>query len=78
VAAGRLEESAAVAGQLVEAERVRFNAGDTDLLTVWLREQSFADAQKKAVEAWMDAWFARAELDAALGRGPEELRGGGG
>ncbi len=78
VAAGRLEESAAVAGQLVEAERVRFNAGDTDLLTVWLREQSFADAQKKAVEAWMDAWFARAELDAALGRGPEELRGSGG
>lgn len=76
-AAQRLDESAVMAGRLVEAERVRFAAGDTDLLTVWLREQTYADAQKKAVEAWMDAWVARAELDAALGRGPEELRGGG-
>lgn len=40
---------------------------------MWLREQSAADAQKKAIEAWFDAWTARAELDAAIGLRPDEL-----
>jgi cobalt-zinc-cadmium efflux system outer membrane protein len=73
IAALKLDESADLAVQLVDAERTRFNLGDTDLLTVWIREQSAADAQKKSVDAWFEAWAARAALDATLGRRAREL-----
>ena len=61
------EQAADAARAMAEGERARFGAGDTDLLTVYLREQSLAKAIGGRVDA-MAAWHtALAGLDAAVG-----------
>ena len=61
-------QGAAAADALAEAERRRFVAGDTDLLTVYLREQAAGKAAGEVADA-LSAWhIALAELDAAQAR----------
>ena len=62
------QEGAAAATQLADGERARFSAGDTELLTVYLREQSSAKAAGDRVDALATWHSALAELDAAVGR----------
>jgi len=66
---GLAAEGAAASIALAEAERERFAAGDTDLLSVYLREQAMGKAIGEQVEA-LAAWhIALADLDAAIGGG---------
>jgi cobalt-zinc-cadmium efflux system outer membrane protein len=66
---GLATEGADAAIALAEAERERFAAGDTDLLSVYLREQAMGKAIGEQVEA-LAAWhIALADLDAAIGGG---------
>jgi len=59
-------QGAEAAQALAAAERRRFEAGDTDLLTVYLREQAAGKAAGEVAEA-LSAWHvALADLDAAL------------
>jgi outer membrane protein TolC len=59
-------QGAEAAEALAVAERRRFEAGDTDLLTVYLREQAAGKAAGEVAEA-LSAWHvALADLDAAL------------
>lgn len=59
-------QGAEAAEALAAAERRRFEAGDTDLLTVYLREQAAGKAAGEVAEA-LSAWHvALADLDAAL------------
>lgn len=55
------------ARQLAEAERTRFQRGDSTLLFVNLREQAAADAQQLELEALADYHRAVADLRAAAG-----------
>lgn len=61
-------EGAEAAAQIAEGERTRFTAGDTELLTVFLREQSSAKAAGDRVDALATWHSALAALDAAVGR----------
>ncbi|MCB9741363.1 MAG: TolC family protein [Alphaproteobacteria bacterium] len=61
------QEAVELARQLEEAEQRRFELGATDLLTVYLREQAFADSVRAEVEAWLEVQAAVATLRAALG-----------
>lgn len=47
-----------------EAERVKFRQGDSNILTVNLRENSTADARIRAVDALADYYRARADFEA--------------
>lgn len=67
------EESARLALQMEEAERAKFMAGETDLLTVNLREQAAADAQNELVNARLAYFQAQADYLAALGEVPADL-----
>lgn len=67
------EESARLAEQMEEAERAKFMEGETDLLTVNLREQASADAQTELVNARLAYFQAQADYQAALGEVPAEL-----
>lgn len=53
-----------------EAERRRFNAGDSNLLIVNLREQATADARKTLVAALLEYFQAQADYRAALATVP--------
>ena len=53
-----------------EAERRRFNAGDSNLLIVNLREQATADARKTLVAALLEYFLAQADYRAALATVP--------
>jgi outer membrane protein, heavy metal efflux system len=57
----------AAAAAVEDAERKRFDAGDSTILQVNLREQANADARSLAIDAALDVWRARAQLDAATG-----------
>lgn len=59
-----------------EAERQRFAAGDSTILQVNLREQATADARVLAVDAALDAWRARVQLQAATADLLEDPSGG--
>lgn len=53
--------------QLERAERERFDAGDSQLLIVNLREQQTAEAELREVDALLDYRRAQADLEAARG-----------
>lgn len=52
--------------ELQAAEQALFQAGSSDLLALQLREQAAFDARMKAVDAWLDAWSAWADWQAAV------------
>lgn len=52
---------------LEQAERVRFEQGDSNLLTVNIREQQTAEAELREIEALFDFHRAVADLRAARG-----------
>ena len=56
--------------RMEEAERTRFEAGDSNLLLVNLREKATADARKTLVRAQLEYFQAEADLRAALGNIP--------
>jgi outer membrane protein TolC len=51
--------------QVEEAERIKFRQGDSNILTVNLRENSTADARGRVVDALADYYRARADFEAA-------------
>lgn len=57
-------EEADQAAQLEEAERIRFNAGDSDFFLVNLREERTADARIRNLESLLKYHLARVELQA--------------
>lgn len=63
--AARREVTLAV--ELENAERTRFNQGDSHLLIVNIREQQTAEAELREVEALLDYYRASADLKAARG-----------
>ena len=58
--------SVELARQMEEAERIRFDSGDSNLLLVNLREQATADAELLVAEAAFLFYQSQAELRAAL------------
>jgi outer membrane protein, heavy metal efflux system len=60
-------EEAKLAEQLEEAERTRFNQGDSTMLILNLREQQAAEAEVREIDARADYW--RTLADAAAARG---------
>jgi outer membrane protein, heavy metal efflux system len=60
-------EEAKLAEQLEEAERTRFNQGDSTMLILNLREQQAAEAEIREIDARADYW--RTLADAAAARG---------
>jgi outer membrane protein TolC len=54
--------------ELERAERARFDAGDSQLLIVNLREQQTAEAELREVDAMLDYHRASADLKAACGQ----------
>jgi cobalt-zinc-cadmium efflux system outer membrane protein len=56
-----------LAAKVEEAERVRFKQGDSNILTVNLREQTTADARSRSIDALADFYRAKADLEAATG-----------
>ena len=66
VALARAQVEAARA--LADAERSRFQRGDSTLLFVNIREQAEADAELLEIEALADYHRAAVDLHAALGR----------
>ncbi|MCB9940239.1 MAG: TolC family protein [Planctomycetaceae bacterium] len=65
---GWAHESAALADQLAEIERRKFDLGESDLLSVNLREQQAAEAQSTEVDAHYDYFAALADYQAILAR----------
>jgi outer membrane protein TolC len=59
-------ESYSLAVQMEEAERKKFDQGDSDLLLVNLREEAAADAQNFVVDASANYFIAVAQLHAAI------------
>lgn len=75
-AARRIElaELEVVAARKVEeAEKTRFKHGDSNILTVNLREQATADARVREVDAMIDLWKSIADLQAAAGTRLNEI-----
>lgn len=64
----RAHESAELADRLAEIERRKFELGETDLLSVNLREQQAAEAQSTEVDAMYEYFAARADYRAILAR----------
>lgn len=63
---GWAHESATLAEQLAEIERRKFELGESDLLSVNLREQQAAEAETTEVDALYDYFAARADYRAIL------------
>jgi outer membrane protein TolC len=61
------ERNVELARQMEDAERIKFERGDSDLLIVNIREQATADAAVLAVDAAATYFMARAQLHAAIG-----------
>lgn len=59
-------QSVELAEQMEEAERKRFDRGDSNILVVNLREQATADAQMLVVDAAADYFMSQALLHAAI------------
>lgn len=64
---GQARESLALARKVEELERVNFNAGNSDLLRLNLREQQTADAAATEIDAVAEYYRAMADYRAALG-----------
>lgn len=64
----RAHESAELAVRLAEIERRKFALGESDLLSVNLREQQAAEAQSTEVDALYEYFAARADYHAILAR----------
>ncbi len=64
----RAHESAELADRLAEIERRKFELGESDLLSVNLREQQAAEAQSTEVDAMFEYFTARADYRATLAR----------
>ncbi len=64
------ERSVELNRRMEEAERKRFDAGDSNLLMVNLREKAAADARKTLVGARLEYFRAEADLRAAMGSVP--------
>ena len=64
----RAHESAELADRLAEIERRKFELGESDLLSVNLREQQAAEAQITEVDAMYEYFAARADYRATLAR----------
>ncbi|MDZ4784408.1 MAG: TolC family protein [Planctomycetia bacterium] len=64
----RAHESAELADRLAEIERRKFELGESDLLSVNLREQQAAEAQSTEVDAMYEYFAARADYRATLAR----------
>jgi outer membrane protein TolC len=64
----RARESVTLADRLAEIERRKFELGESDLLSVNLREQQAAEAQSTEVDALYEYFTARADYRAALAR----------
>jgi outer membrane protein TolC len=62
----RARESAELAERLAEIERRKFELGESDLLSVNLREQQAAEAQNTEVDALYEYFTARADYRAVL------------
>jgi outer membrane protein TolC len=65
----RARESVELAEKLAVVEQRKFELGESDLLSVNLREQQFAEAQGTLVDALVEFFTASADYQAALGRG---------
>jgi len=63
----RARESVELADRLAEIERRKFELGESDLLSVNLREQQAAEAQSLEVDALYEYFSAQADYRAALG-----------
>lgn len=68
----RARESLALARQLEQAERDRFEVGESDLLRVALQETAALEAAVTEIEALAEYYKAQAALHAALGLHPLE------
>jgi outer membrane protein TolC len=64
----RARESAELAERLAAIERRKFELGESDLLSVNLREQQAAEAQNTEVDAMFEYFAARADYRATLAR----------
>ncbi len=64
----RARESVELANRLAEIERRKFELGESDLLSVNLREQQAAEAQSTEVDALFDYFTATADYQAVLAR----------
>ncbi len=64
----RARESVELADRLAEIERRKFELGESDLLSVNLREQQAAEAQSTEVDALYEYFAARADYRATLAR----------
>ncbi len=62
------QQSAEAAQRLEKAERIRFDAGQTSLLVVNLRELASADAQTRLIDSWAEHQLALVTFQAAVGR----------
>lgn len=69
---GLAAEQARIADQLADAERLRFERGDSTILIVNLREEAAADAALAQIDATADYRKARARYLATLGQSPVE------
>jgi len=66
--AGISSQELALSKTLVEMENKRFLNGDSNLLLLNLREQNFAEAEIRQIEAFSDLRRSQNELNVALGR----------
>ncbi|MCA9246800.1 MAG: TolC family protein [Planctomycetales bacterium] len=64
----KARESLRLADYMAEVERRKFELGESDLLSVTLREQYAIEAAEAEVDALTEFYTARAEYDAALAR----------
>lgn len=69
---GLATEQVRIADQLADAERLRFERGDSTILIVNLREEAAADAAIARIDAVADYRKARARYLATLGQSPIE------
>lgn len=65
---GRAHESMLLAERLAAIERRKFELGESDLLSVNLREQQAADAQSMEIDAFYEYYTALADYRAVLAR----------
>jgi len=63
------EQTAEAAREVAQGERERFDLGATTILFVNLREQAAADAEMALIDAQIEAHYAQARLQLAMGQG---------
>ncbi|MEM9588473.1 MAG: TolC family protein [Planctomycetota bacterium] len=63
---GQTRQARELAERLAQIERIKFNEGQSDLLTVFLREQSAIEAANDEIDSLLEYYIALANLNAAL------------